>query len=594
MLSQARRHIRNVAVSHRDISIPMRDGVTLVADLWGGNEASLPVVLERTPYGRRRTDQSERNSGEIECASRIAIAETMSVSGFIYIVQDCRGTGQSEGVFSKYVQEPQDTGDTLCWIRAQSWCDGFVAMTGFSYGAACQMSVIGTGENEPDAIFADCGGFSDALLSGVRQGGALMLKQATWAHAQAIRDAQAAGDENIAAELSAQDLSEWLKRGAWSPGYSPLGAAPYHEANLAAMWRAGTDGPFWDRPGLRLKPEHLAKTDARIFFVTSWHDTSLHSTFDNFAAMTQSHASCPQPELIVGPWTHGDRWSSVAGGVEFGPEALPENGLGGSVHDLRSKHLMDSKAGIERHCARIRWFEMGGGDGARLENGVYQHSGRWRSDHRWPPANAREMLFYLSGPSLANNWAPLDRSFVSDPDDPFPTLGGAINSGAPIMEGGMWDQSPLNDRTDVLRFETEPLDADLVLAGPVSAQLYAQSDAPDFDLTIKLVDVYPGGPAFNLSDGITRARHRATIDSEDFLDPGTIARIDIAANPVGARVQAGHRLRLDVAASNFPNFDINPQTGGAQGFPAHNHCAAITLSSTKNAASTLNLTVLPL
>lgn len=593
MVSQARQHIKNIAVSHRDISIPMRDGVALVADLWGGNEASLPVVLERTPYGRGRTDQSERNSGEIESASRTLIAETTSAAGFVYIVQDCRGTGQSEGKFSKYVQEPQDTADTLGWIRAQSWSDGFVAMTGFSYGAACQMSVIGIGESEPDAIFADCGGFSDALLSGVRQGGALALKQATWAHAQAVRDARADGDADIVASLSAQDLSQWLKRGAWSPGHSPLAAAPYHEANLAAMWRAGADGPYWDRPGLRLKPEHLVKTDARIFFVTSWHDTSLRSTFDNFAAMTQTHAPCSQPELIVGPWTHGDRWSSVAGGVEFGSEALPENGLGGSMRDIRLKHITDSKAGVEGHNARIRWFEMGGGDGARLENGAFQHSGRWRSDHIWPPAHSAERLFYLSGPDLVDSWAPLDRSFVSNPDNPFPTLGGAINSGAPIMEGGMWDQSPLDNRTDVLRFETKPLGADLVLAGPVSAQLYARSDAPDFDLTIKLVDVYPNGLALNLSDGITRVRHRATINSEDFLEPETVDLMGITANPVGARVQAGHRLRLDVAASNFPNFDINPQTGGAQGFPAHNQCATIALSSTRNAASALNITVLP-
>lgn len=593
MEALARQKNGDIAVASRDVSIPMRDSVALAADVWGHYSESAPVVLERTPYGRRRTDQSERVAGQTDSAARAEIAQIMEAAGFLYIVQDCRGTGDSEGKFSKYLQEPQDTADTLRWIREQSWSNGFVAMIGFSYGAACQMSAIGTGEGEPDAIIADCGGFSDALASGIRQGGALMLKQATWTYAQALRDARTAGDCDVLAALSAQNLGEWLRKGAWGQGHSPLAAAPDHEANIAAMWSNGCDGPYWDRPGLRIKPERLAQTDSRILFITSWHDTSLRSTLDNFAVMTGPAATCSKPDLIIGPWTHGDRWSSVAGGAEFGPGAMPENGLGEPLQHIRLKHLTEARAGDAKRNTTIRWFEMGGGDGSQLENGTFLYQGQWRSDRQWPPANGLAKQFYLTGSKLAESWASLDRSFESDPDDPFPTLGGAINSGAPIMEGGIWDQSPLDQRTDVLRFETEPLESDLVLAGPVSARIYAQCDAPDFDLTVRLIDVYPNGVALNLSDGITRARHRATITFEDFLEPGTVDRIDIVANPIGARIGAGHRLRLDVAASNFPNFDINPQTGGAQGCPANTRQAIITLSSTQSAATTLNLMVLP-
>jgi len=144
----------------------MSDGIGLATDIWYADPSRpRPVVLERTPYGRTRTDQSERQASASGPASRADVAAHYAGAGFAYVVQDCRGTGDSGGVFEKYTQEQGDSSDTIRWLRQQTWCDGRVLTAGFSYGAACQLAAMARGGHPPDAAVLDCGGFSDALTS---------------------------------------------------------------------------------------------------------------------------------------------------------------------------------------------------------------------------------------------------------------------------------------------------------------------------------------------------------------------------------------------------------------------------------------------
>ena len=572
----------------RGVAIRMPDGTELVSDMWNTDPARpRPVVLERTPYGRARTDQAERRAGAPRPASRAEVAAHYAEAGFAYVVQDCRGTGSSGGDFEKYAQEQADSSDTIRWIRAQSWCDGTVVTAGFSYGAACQLAAMAAGGQPPDAAVLDCGGFSDALTSGIRQGGALALKQATWAHAQAIRDAEAGGDIAARDAIAAEPLADWLARGAWAPGHSPLAAAPSHERNLAALWQNSLDGEFWDRPGLRTPPEPLGRVPTRALFVTSWHDTSLRGTIENHAAMAAPGATCPAPALIIGPWSHGDRWSTRAGGVDFGRQALCETAFGVDFRALRRDFL----AGASRPEG-VHWFEIFG-EGARASDHI-RLGGHWTSAATWPPAGAVDATFVLGRGTLdAEVTEDVEASLVSDPDDPVPTLGGAINSGGELMPGGMFDQAPLDHRRDILRFRMRPFDRPLRLAGPVHARIRARSDAPDFDIAVELSLVLGDGTALNLSDGICRARHRNGFAAEDFPEPGVFTTIPVDLNPVGAMILPGQSLRLDIAGSNFPCFDVNPQTGAPQGRPGPRRAARITLRSGPAHPSTLTLTVLP-
>lgn len=584
------------APTFHGVQTRMSDGVALVCDIWtAGDDRPRPVVLERTPYGRSRTDQSERIAGQPHPRPRPEVARGYTAAGLTYVVQDCRGTGDSGGDFVKYTQEQADTSDTIAWILRQEWCDGRVAMAGFSYGAACQLAAIAGGGAQPCAAILDCGGFSDALSNGVRQGGALALKQATWTYAQAIRDARARGDAEGLQRLEAEDLEAWLRKGPWTPGHSPLAAAPGHEATLSELWTNSLDGPFWNRPGLRTERDRLRDTRTDILFVTSWFDTSLRGTLENHAAMCDGRSATDRPVLIVGPWAHGDRWTTMTGKVDMGDAALPDRAFGRSFPALRTAFLAGSLGLADRlpdlTPGTVHWFEISGrarpgGDTPRL-------TGAWRRAESWPPRDARVRDLFLSDTGLTETATEMqDAGIVSDPDDPTPTLGGAINSGGDLMPGGMFDQTPLDGGRDILRFETAAFDQDLLLAGPVTATIRASADAPDFDIAAKLLLVLEDGTPLNLSDGICRARHRNGVTTEELVPPGSPVVIPVELNPIAARVLPGQKLRLDLSGSNFPCFDVNPQTGAPQGVPGPRRRARITFHASAEHPSRLSLTVL--
>lgn len=584
--------------------IMMRDGVNLAADIHGELTARpRPVVLERTPYGRQNPDQPELHGAHAGPVPRTKIAAAFNAAGFIYVIGDCRGTGQSQGTFTKYLQECDDGVDTIAWLRDQPWCDGRIATTGFSYGALCQMAAIAAGATVQAALF-DCGGFFDAHESGIRQGGAFDLKQATWTHAQAIRDALASGDDEGAQALKNEDVRTWLNRGPWTTGHSPLDSAPHHLSNLMHFWQSGEFGPIWQHPALYAASDVSRLSAVPAMFVTSWFDTSLLNGLQAFTAVTKSGAMNQQ--LIIGPWNHNAKHTTLAGATDLGPEALPQAVLGAPLSDYRVRWFEQMVSGGQQTGPAVRYFEMGGGEGKELPDGTILHGGSWQSSDSWPPQDCRTLQLFVCDGELCRdkepeiNWR---ADWVSDPDKPVETLGGAINSGEPVMQGGMFDHSaefPVtrtsgkvrSTRPDVVTLTTRPLTEDLHVVGPVEADLHVSADVVDADVTIKLIDCYPDdGPCLNVTDGILRLRYRAQKTVSEPLVPGKINRIRVQAFPTANRFQAGHRLRLDIAASNFPHFDVNPQTGGPEGLPGARRIAQLTLHSGPGYPSKLNLSV---
>jgi putative CocE/NonD family hydrolase len=241
---------------------------------------------------------------------------------------------------------------------------------------------------------------------------------------------------------------------------------------------------------------------------------------------------------------------------------------------------------------------MGGGTGDRDAQGRRRHGGAWREDTSWPPSFSVPQSFYLSPTGSLDTQPTEDGTILlqSDPANPVPTIGGALTSGAPVMEGGAYDQVtgpgtfgarapflPLAARRDVLVFTTPPLARDVEIAGPVEVHLTLSTDAPDADITVKLIDWaprnadYPQGFAMNLSDGILRLRYR-----DDWANPrpmtlGERVSVTIPAPPTAALFRAGHRIRLDISGSNFPRFDVNPQTGEPEGQARAQRIASTTL-----------------
>lgn len=579
---------RQSTPSPETFRVKMRDGVILATDVYvAEGEGPFPTLLERTPYGRRRCDQSEQSTGATAPPQRAEVVARYLEEGFAVIVQDCRGCGESGGRFEKYIQEPEDSADTIAWAKAQPWC-GPLRTTGFSYGAMWQLCALSQDNHQVDAAFIDCGGFYDAFASALREGGALDLKQATWAMAQDAREAEAVRPD-------ADTVLSWLKRGPFVPGNAPFADdSPYLQA-LMAFWQNAKRSPFWHRPAFCAADTIAASLGTPTLFVTSWHDTSLVNVVSAFNA--RAHLGERAQRLIIGPWSHGDRHLTYAGEADFGEDALPEVGLGATVQDLRLGFLTRPHA---TGGPPVRYFVMGGGTGKRHDDGRIDHGGGWQSAIAWPPAHTSHTL-QLSPAGLSDG-APTDRfacAFVSDPERPVPTLGGAINSGEPVMAGGMFDQTALfrvvggkSVREDVLSFLTAPLTEDVVIAGPVSAELWLSADVTDADVTIKLIDVYADdGPALNLCEGILRLRFRDGFDREVHLPRGEPVKAVVEAFPTANRFAKGHRIRLDIAGSNFPHFDINPQTGGPLGLPGERRKGTITIHGGPDTPSTLTLPV---
>ena len=586
----------------RDSMVRARDGAMLATDIYRPQGAGLfPVLLERTPYDKTAPSRSERSAGASEPLSRAEVAAYFLRFGYAVAYQDCRGRYRSGGRFTKYLSEAPDGFDTIAWLLRQPWCDGRVGTFGLSYGAHTQAALGCLDPPGLKAQFLDCGGFSNAYRSGIRHGGAFDLKQATWAYRNALADAR---DPAVKAALEAEDIGAWFRRLPWHKGDSPLKAAPEYEDTLFEQWSHGVFDDYWKQPGIYAEGFREGYADVPIVHFSGWYDPYALTAVENYAGLSKAKKSPMQ--LILGPWTHGERSSSHAGEVEFGPLAPVDGNLAEDFFALRrrwfDRSIKGLLNGVEKEPA-VRIFVMGGGSGRRNGEGRLEAGGRWRAAARWPLPQTRWTRLYLEAAG-ALAWAPpqTERAFIDyafDPRDPAPTRGGALSSGEPVMEAGAFDQNAFPFRPDVLVFATPPLERDLEIAGPIALRLWIASDAPDTDFTAKLVDLYPPsrddprGFAMNLCEGLLRLRYRDSWERPAPLVPGDVYGITIELFPVANLFRRGHRLRLDVSSSNFPHFDVNPNSFEAEGRAEHPRIARNRVFADRLHPSHLLLPVIP-
>jgi len=264
-------------------------------------------------------------------------------------------------------------------------------------------------------------------------------------------------------------------------------------------------------------------------------------------------------KLVIGPWYHTLPLGNVVGDVDFG---FASHSL---VADLDGLHIkwfdywLKGKPNGLLDEPPVRLFTMG--------------ANTWRTENEWPLARTRYTTYYLHSEGQANSLGgdgllsldapggePAD-VYVSDPRDPVPTRGGAVTGWPAAMPGGAFDQRQIEERADVLVYTSPVLERDLEVTGPLGVTLYAATSAVDTDFTAKLVDVAPDGYARNLSDGIIRGRYRESKTQAKPLTPGEVYAYTIDLWATSNVFKAGHRIRLEIASSNFPRFDRNPQTG---------------------------------
>ncbi|MGH7277170.1 MAG: CocE/NonD family hydrolase [Candidatus Rokuibacteriota bacterium] len=577
-------------IVHKNVTVPMRDGVPLACDVYHPSRngavvaTPLPALLERTPYSKDHADRAELNG--------LWYAER----GYVTVVQDVRGRYRSEGEFAFLVQEAEDGYDTIEWVARQPWCDGKVGTLGLSYAGWTQVSAAALGPPHLAAMWVDEAG-SNAYTSTVRHNGAFEMRFLCWAFWQGAKSREAKADPVLERALGAVDVREWLGRMPLKRGASPLALLPRYEDWAFAIGTRGDFDTFWEQPGFHIERHWHRFPDCPIVLLSGWYDSYTRATFENFAGLSARRGG--RVSAVVGPWTHGVKQLGMtwAGDVDFGPEAAIEH------NEERLAFFDTALKGRPERRPPLRLFVMGGGSGRRTAAGRLDHGGRWREEREWPLARTRFADYYLQAggrllPSRPSATEAVSR-FAFDPAHPVPTVGGNMSSlvglmprpaGAPDLPieererdviglPGGFDQRedprffgarppylPLASRPDVLVWQTVPLSRDTEVTGPVTVTLFVSSTAPDTDITAKLIDVYPPNPdhpegfALNLTDSILRLRYRNGRSAEP-LTPGTIYECAFALYPTSNLFRAGHRIRLDVSSSNYPHFDVNPNTG---------------------------------
>ena len=551
----------------KDTMVPMRDGIKLATDIYlpaqketmpGG---SFPVILMRTPYNKN---------------GQSPVCEFFARRGYAVVVQDVRGQYNSGGEFYIYLNEGEDGIDTMNWIEEQSWCNGRIGTYGGSYLAATQNAIAALGPASLKSMFVIVG-TSSYIEDGAARGGAFaLLHNLDYCLRLAGSGKESMGDPNIAAALSKaySQLPLWLLADPLKAD-SPLQWIPSYR-KWYSDWRPFPPGDeYWKQNGYNFEEFYGSYPDIPIYFVGGWYDIFKRGTLQNYTALSKRLSLT---RLLMGPWTHSTG-ISYAGDVDFGASA--EMSLIKEALRWFDQTLLRLKLGIETEPP-VKYFLMKGENPAKNKDGRMQSRGLWKAVQAWPPEGIVERLFYLQPDRSLHSSPPAKPallSYVFDPEDPVPTIGGNIDSGKQLVPRGAQDQTPpegyfaaknvlpLSVRHDVLSFETPPLDSDIEVTGPVKAVLYVSSEARDTDFTAKLVDVYPpstdypSGYAMNLEDGILRMRYRKTAGEEEFMIPGTVYEITIDLWATANAFSRGHKIRLDISSSNFPMYDVNPNTG---------------------------------
>ncbi|MDP2858486.1 MAG: CocE/NonD family hydrolase [Bacillota bacterium] len=554
-----------------NVMVRMRDGVRLAADvhfpaLRGRRlDGPFPAVVERTPYGK----QGDAFAGA---------AQFFASYGYVSVVQDCRGRFASEGVHITHKPEPQDGYDTIEWVAAQPWCDGKVGTTGLSYGGGIQGS---TGALKPPHLksMVPAMGFSYVARVRKRTGGAARLSNLI-RHFRMIADApEALENPSLRAYLlkAEENLGQWLHALPLKKGHNPFSVIPSYEDDILDVLQKSEWSETFLGVAFDVTPYYDEYSDADVCLIGGWYDSHSISTVEGFRNLRARKRS--QVSMIMGPYKHGAKnlESSSAGDVDFGPRAAMDyNAVRLHWFDMTLKGLpFDEKP-------PVRIFVMGGGTGRKTPEGRLHHGGAWRYEHEWPIGRAEVTPFYLhAGGGLSRSFpeASSPTAYSFDPKDPVPTIGGPVSAAENVMPGGGFDQVchagvfgakdslPLAARHDVCVFQTAPLAEDTEVTGVSEVVLYASSDCPDTDFTVKLIDVYPPnedyppGYALNIQDSIIRARYRNRKEPPEFIAPGQAYPFRIPLFPTSNVFKKGHWIRLDISSSNFPRFDVNPNTG---------------------------------
>ncbi len=578
--------LESIAIIEQKIMVPMRDGVRLATDVYRPKtDEPVAIVFSRTPYNFN----SWRN-GELSMRTYKSAYEAVK-RGFAYVVQNERGKFFSEGEWDILGPPTTDGYDALTWMAEQPWSNGRVGTLGCSSTAEWQMAVAALDHPAHAALVpmgfgAGIGRIGNFYEQGNwYRGGAQQMLFTAWLY----------GNQNIQrptfpADMSREDLVrvsryfdlapempgvDWSKALRHLPIIDIMKNVQGPRGIYEKMIKRKPNDPAWYEGGLY--HDDMPFGVPSLWFM-SWYDVS---TGPNLALFNHVRNNATDPEVannqfaVIAPTLHcafkRATEKTIVGERNVGDARFDYDGL---IYGWFDYWLKGEENEILEKTPKVQYYTMG--------------LNKWQSSDTWPPEGTGMVTYYLKSDGSANSVfgdgrlstsspGPEDNpdTFTYDPAFPVPSHGGNVCCTGNAVRGGSFDQRQMEARHDILIYSTDPLDTGIEVSGTIEITLYVSSDVKDTDFTVKLLDVYPDGRAYNLDETIQRARYREGYDKQVFMEDSKVYEITVSPMSTSNYFAPGHSIRIEVSSSNFPRFARNLNTGGnnydeIKGVVAHN------------------------
>lgn len=582
----SREKLEAIAVIDQKVMMPMRDGIRLATDIYRPKTTEpVPVIFSKTPYnfnswgdGEERTRTYERAYDAVK-------------NGYAYVVQNERGRYFSEGDWDILGPPTTDGYDAFSWMKDQEWCNGKIATLGCSSTAEWQMAVAALDHPSHAAMVPQGYGAGVGRVGRFHEqgnwyrGGAQQMLFTAWLYGVQNdefrpRIPAGASQEDLIRISRFYDLAAESPRVDWSEGLAHLPVSDIIKNQSGPkgvyddMIRRKPNDPAWYKGGLYHDDMSFGVPS---FWFASWYDVS---TGPNLELYNHVRNNAKDPEvasnqyLVIAPTLHcaytRATENTIVGERNVGDARLNYDEQIYAWFDL---WLKGEDNNFRENTPKVQYYTMG--------------SNKWQQADTWPPAGVEMTTYYLNSGGAANSLygdGVLSRQpatgstpdkFTYDPMNPVPSYGGNVCCTGNAVQGGAFDQQEMETRHDILVYTSEPLETGVEVSGFIESTLYVSSDAKDTDFTIKLIDVYPDGRAYNLDETIQRARYREGYDKEVFMEDGEVYKLEMTPMSTSNYFEKGHRIRIEISSSNFPRFERNLNTGGnnydeSKGVTAHN------------------------
>ena len=622
--------LEDIAIIDRKIMVPMRDGKRMAADIYRPKDTSkkYPIIFSRTPYNFNfwdvRLGTYRDMSTELDAVKR----------GYIMVEMNERGHFFSEGDYDILGAPLTDADDQFTWMATQPYSSGKIGLIGCSSTAEWQMAAASLGNKALTTIIPESFGAGVGKVGPYNEqgnfyrGGAVQMLFIDWIYAEQNQVRPMFPADTSQADLIAAsklfDLAPQMPPVDWAKAYEhlpekdiisavggPRGiyADEMHNTTGGAMIERTPNSPAWRKGGI-WQSDTMPINVPGLWMMT-WYDVS---TGPNLAAynFVREHAkgdAANQQYAVIAPTLHcGYKRATehtVVGERDMGDARLDYDALTYAWFD---KFLKGDDAGVIEKTPRVQYYTMG--------------MNKWQHSDTWPPQGAKPVTLSLSSGGHANTGsgdgalliadqksqslfpvakqAPMSKAdlpdtFTYDPMHPTPSYGGNVCCAANTIpgNGGALDQRKMEERPDILVYTSEPLSKDTEVSGPITVTLYVSADVKDTDVTAKILDVLPDGTAYNLDETIQRLRYREGDDKLVWIEPGKVYKVTLTPMVTSNLFAAGHRIRLEVAGSNFPRFDRNLNTGGNNFDETTAVTSHTAIHHSAQYPSTLTLTVVP-